>query len=131
MRPVFSPLVTGWVVGRVDSSVRATALSATDMFDSGGQIVGGPVVGVIGVLATIRIALVAGAAALVPAAGLLVAATRKVRIRNEAAGPTAADTAAPDVGAGVTGRTEALFLGGRAGAGKSSVGYEIHEQLPR
>jgi hypothetical protein len=29
----------------------------------------------------------------------------------------------------VTGRTEALFLGGRAGVGKSSVGYEIHAQL--
>jgi hypothetical protein len=66
--------------------VRATALSATDMFDSGGQIVGGPIVGVIGVLATIRIALVAGAAALAPAAGLLVAATRRVRARGDAAG---------------------------------------------
>jgi DHA3 family tetracycline resistance protein-like MFS transporter len=84
MRPVFSPLITGWVVGRVDSSVRATALSATDMFDSGGQIVGGPVVGAIGVLATIRAALLAGAAALAPAAGLLVAATRRVRIRGGA-----------------------------------------------
>jgi hypothetical protein len=29
----------------------------------------------------------------------------------------------------VTEQTEALFLGGRAGVGKSSVGYEIHEQL--
>jgi MFS transporter, DHA3 family, tetracycline resistance protein len=86
MRPVFSPLITGWVVGRVDSSVRATALSATDMFDSGGQITGGPVIGAIGVLATIRVALLAGAAALAPAAGLLVAATRRVRIRTGAAG---------------------------------------------
>jgi predicted kinase len=29
----------------------------------------------------------------------------------------------------MTGRTEALLVGGRAGVGKSSVGYEIHEQL--
>ena len=29
----------------------------------------------------------------------------------------------------MTEQTEALFLGGRAGVGKSSVGYEIHEQL--
>jgi hypothetical protein len=29
----------------------------------------------------------------------------------------------------VTGQTEALLVGGRAGVGKSSVGYEIHEQL--
>jgi MFS transporter, DHA3 family, tetracycline resistance protein len=102
MRPLFSPLVTGWVVARVDSSVRATALSATDMFDSGGQIVGGPIVGVIGVLATIRIALVAGAVALAPAAGLLVAATRKVRARADAAGQpdgaTVPDAATPDLG---------------------------------
>jgi len=102
MRPLFSPLVTGWVLGRVDSSVRATALSATDMFDSGGQIVGGPIVGVIGVLATIRIALVAGAAALAPAAGLLVAATRRVRVRGDAPGQpdgaAAPDLAAPDLG---------------------------------
>jgi MFS transporter, DHA3 family, tetracycline resistance protein len=87
MRPVFSPLITGWVVARVDSSVRATALSATDMFDSGGQIVGGPVIGAIGVLATIRIALLAGAAALAPAAGLVVAATRRVRIGAAAGRP--------------------------------------------
>jgi MFS transporter, DHA3 family, tetracycline resistance protein len=96
MRPVFSPLITGWVVARVDSSVRATALSATDMFDSGGQITGGPIIGAIGVLATIRIALLAGAAALVPAAGLLVAATRRVRIRTGAAGRPGPDPA-PDV----------------------------------
>jgi MFS transporter, DHA3 family, tetracycline resistance protein len=101
MRPVFSPLITGWVVGRVDSSVRATALSATDMFDSGGQIAGGPVIGAIGVLATIRIALLAGAAALAPAAGLLVAATRRVRVRTEAAGRPGMGPAAdvtPDLG---------------------------------
>ena len=29
----------------------------------------------------------------------------------------------------MTGQTEALLVGGRAGVGKSSVGYEIHEQL--
>jgi MFS transporter, DHA3 family, tetracycline resistance protein len=82
--------------------VRATALSATEMFDSGGQIVGGPVVGEIGVLTTIRIALLAGAAALVPAAGLLVAATRRVRMRGEAVGQSdgapAPDAATPDLG---------------------------------
>jgi MFS transporter, DHA3 family, tetracycline resistance protein len=78
----------------VIASVRATALSATDMFDSGGQITGGPVIGAIGVLATIRIALLAGAAALAPAAALLVAATRRVRIRAGAAGRPGTDQAA-------------------------------------
>jgi hypothetical protein len=32
-------------------------------------------------------------------------------------------------GARVTARSKALFIGGRAGVGKSSVGYEIHAQL--
>jgi MFS transporter, DHA3 family, tetracycline resistance protein len=77
LRPVFSPLVTGWVVGRVDSSVCATALSATDLLDSAGQIAGGPIVGAIGVLASVRAALLAGAAALAPAAALLAAAARR------------------------------------------------------
>jgi DHA3 family tetracycline resistance protein-like MFS transporter len=80
LRPVFSPLVTGWVVGRVDSSVCATALSATDLLDSAGQIVGGPIVGAIGVLASVRAALLAGGVALGPAAALLAAAARQVRL---------------------------------------------------
>ena len=48
------------MVSRIEPSVRATALSARDMFDSAGQIVGGPVVGAIGTLASLRIALLAG-----------------------------------------------------------------------
>jgi MFS transporter, DHA3 family, tetracycline resistance protein len=79
LRPVMDPLVSGWIVGRIDPSVRATALSARDMFDSGGQILGGPVVGVIGTLASLRIALLAGAAALGPAAACIAAASRRIR----------------------------------------------------
>ena len=79
LRPAYEPLVTGWMVVRVESRVRATALSARDMFDSGGQIVGGPVIGVIGNLVSIRAALLAGAAALAPAMGLLTVATRRLR----------------------------------------------------
>jgi MFS transporter, DHA3 family, tetracycline resistance protein len=81
MRPVLAPLITGWMVTRVEPSVRATALSAQEMFDSGGQIIGGPVIGAIGTLATIRIALLAGAAALAPAAVCLAAASRRIRPR--------------------------------------------------
>ena len=79
LRPVSYPLVTGWIVARVDPGVRATVLSARDMFDSAGQIVGGPFVGWIGVIGTIRTALYAGAVALLPAIGLLGAATAKMR----------------------------------------------------
>jgi MFS transporter, DHA3 family, tetracycline resistance protein len=81
LRPVLYPLVSGWMVGRIEPAVRATALSARDMFDSAGQIVGGPVIGVIGTLASLRIALLAGAAALGPAAAFIVAASRRIRPR--------------------------------------------------
>jgi DHA3 family tetracycline resistance protein-like MFS transporter len=82
LRPVMYPLLSGWMVSRIDPSVRATALSARDMFDSGGQIVGGPVVGVIGTLTSIRIALLAGAAALVPAAICIAGASRRIGPRQ-------------------------------------------------
>ena len=82
LRPVLDPLVSGWMVGRIEPAVRATALSAWGMFDSAGQIVGGPVVGVIGTLASLRVALLAGAAALAPAAAFVVAASRRIRPRT-------------------------------------------------
>jgi MFS transporter, DHA3 family, tetracycline resistance protein len=93
LRPVLDPLLSGWMVTRIESSVRATALSAKDMFDSAGQIVGGPVIGVVGTLTSIRIALLAGAAALVPAAACVAAAGRRIRPRMwvTAAGAEAAE----------------------------------------
>jgi len=79
LRPVFVPLVSGWMVGRIEPSVRATALSARDMFDSAGQIVGGPGIGLVGNLISIRAALLAAAAALAPAAVCIMTASRKIR----------------------------------------------------
>lgn len=71
MRPLYTPIANGWIVARIDPQIRATALSAHDMFDSAGQIVGGPLVGVVGSMASIRIALITGAVALLPAALML------------------------------------------------------------
>lgn len=85
LRPVVSPLVTGWIVARVDPGVRATVLSARDMLDSAGQIVGGPFVGLIGLLGTVRTALYAGALALLPALGLLSAASARMATRSSEA----------------------------------------------
>jgi MFS transporter, DHA3 family, tetracycline resistance protein len=95
LRPVLDPLLSGWMVTRIEPSVRATALSAKDMFDSAGQIAGGPVIGAIGTLTSIRIALLAGAAALVPAAACVAAASRRIRPRIWAtvAGAEAAEAA--------------------------------------
>ena len=61
------------------------------MFDSAGQIVGGPAIGVIGTLASLRIALLAGAAALAPAAAFIAAASRRIRPESDGAEPQAAE----------------------------------------
>ncbi|MDA1362997.1 MFS transporter [Glycomyces luteolus] len=76
-RPLYEPLVNGWLVVRVEPKVRATALSARDMFDSGGQIIGGPAIGAIGTAFTLRAALLTGAAVLVPATLCLIGMGRK------------------------------------------------------
>jgi MFS transporter, DHA3 family, tetracycline resistance protein len=94
LRPVLYPLLSGWLVSRIEPSVRATALSARDMFDSGGQILGGPVVGAIGTFGSLRIALLAGAVALGPAAACIAAAGRAVGVRAAA---TAVAAPAPPV----------------------------------
>ena len=83
LRPVVDPLLSGWMVSRIDPAVRATALSAKDMCDSAGQIAGGPVIGLIGTLVSLRIALLAGAAALGPAAAFVAAARRRIRPRGQ------------------------------------------------
>jgi len=115
LRPVAYPLVSGWIVTRVDSRVRATALSARDMFDSGGQSLGGPVVGWIGLVATIRTALYAGAIALVPAIALLLAATRRIPAAPE--GPEQG----PDDGAGDGAGGAPLVDAGTAGLGGGAL----------
>ena len=88
-RPLYEPLVNGWLVVRVEPKVRATALSARDMFDSGGQIVGGPVIGAIGTAFTLRAALLAGAAVLVPAILCLVGMGRKTKAQDPDPEPVA------------------------------------------
>jgi MFS transporter, DHA3 family, tetracycline resistance protein len=95
LRPVLDPLLSGWMVGRIAPSVRATALSAKEMFDSAGQILGGPAVGAIGTLASLRVALLAGAAALGPAAAFIVAASRRIRPARTGARATLGDGEAP------------------------------------
>lgn len=84
MRPLYTPIANGWIIARIDPQIRATALSAHDMFDSGGQITSGPLIGLIGSMTSIRIALLTGAAALAPAALML----SRLRFRKPAARST-------------------------------------------
>ncbi len=91
LRPVYRPLLTLWIVERVDPAHRATALSTRDLFDSGGQILGGPLIGLVGTVLAVRTALLCAAAAFVPASTLLaLAQQRTARTSGVAAGEPAA-----------------------------------------
>lgn len=70
-RSTTGPVYRTWVNQNIpDSSVRATVLSITNQSDAIGQVVGGPAVGAVGTVVSIRAALLAGAAALLPAIAL-------------------------------------------------------------
>jgi DHA3 family tetracycline resistance protein-like MFS transporter len=71
-RQVATPLFAVWVNRSVrDSSVRATVLSITSQADGVGQWTGGPALGAVGSVFSIRAALAAGACCLLPALALL------------------------------------------------------------
>lgn len=65
-RSVIGPIYTVWVNQRLDPSVRATVLSMSSQMDAIGQIAGGPVLGIIGNLLSVRAALGASGLALSP-----------------------------------------------------------------
>jgi hypothetical protein len=70
-RSLVSPLYMTWLNKTIDdSSVRATVISMTGQSDAIGQLAVGPGVGAVGSLVSIRAALLAAAALLVPALGL-------------------------------------------------------------
>jgi DHA3 family tetracycline resistance protein-like MFS transporter len=79
-RSISGPLFTGWINRHVDSRVRATVLSMNGQVDAIGQLSGGPLIGAIAELATLRTAMVAVGATLLPAIPLL------VRARKQSAG---------------------------------------------
>ena len=70
LRGTAEPLYLAWINQHTDSSVRATMLSMWGQVDALGQIVGGPLVGAIGTLRSVRAALVASAILLTPAVPL-------------------------------------------------------------
>ena len=56
-RVVSFPLNTTWINHHIDSKVRATVLSMTSQVDALGQMIGGPIIGLIGTLRSLRAAL--------------------------------------------------------------------------
>jgi DHA3 family tetracycline resistance protein-like MFS transporter len=73
---VYDPLYLGWLNKNVRSEVRATVLSLSGQADALGQIAGGPVIGAIGSVVSLRAALMATAGAMLPALALYLRAFR-------------------------------------------------------
>jgi DHA3 family tetracycline resistance protein-like MFS transporter len=71
MRQAFSPVQRAWLNRSLDSANRATLFSVDGQADALGQIVGGPIIGVIASGISIRAALVSSAALLTLALPLL------------------------------------------------------------
>ncbi|MBN1146282.1 MAG: MFS transporter [Anaerolineales bacterium] len=69
-REVISPIYSAWVNQRLDSDVRATVISMSGQVDAVGQIAGGPIVGMIGGLLSVRAALFASTLILSPTLAL-------------------------------------------------------------
>lgn len=84
-RNVLGPLYTAWVNQSLDSQVRATVLSMSSQVDAIGQIVGGPVVGLIGNYFSVQAAIVVSSLSLTPIFPLF---GRAIRQEGEP-GPTA------------------------------------------
>ena len=66
LRGTTFPLETTWLNQFIDSKVRATVLSMISQVDAVGQMAGGPIVGIIGNLRSIRAALTGSALLLAP-----------------------------------------------------------------
>jgi DHA3 family tetracycline resistance protein-like MFS transporter len=78
-RRLIDPYYTTWVNRHLTSDVRATVLSMSSQVDAGGQIVGGPILGVIGASISISAALLGSAVLLSPALALFTREIQKER----------------------------------------------------
>lgn len=70
IRTLHGPLYSAWQNRNIDSSLRATSLSFLNQADSFGQFTGGPLIGGIGTLFSLRAAMMAAALFLTPAFAL-------------------------------------------------------------
>jgi len=77
LRNLVGPLTDAWVNQRLDSDVRATVLSMTGQVDAVGQIVGGPLIGLVASLFSVQAAISISGLLLTPALPMIRAADRK------------------------------------------------------
>ena len=78
-RSVKSPIFSVWLTRNSDTHVRATVISLEGQMDAIGQITGGPPVGYLGTIFSLRITLAAVSVILAPVLLLYAAALRKVQ----------------------------------------------------
>ena len=78
-RGVTGPLIEIWINKHIQSKVRATMLSMTAQLDAFGQMFGGPIIGLVGNLRSIRLALTASALLILPVVPLY---SRTIRQTN-------------------------------------------------
>lgn len=74
VRQMRQPIYLTWLVGSTPAEIRATVVSVSGQLDALGQVVGGPPIGALGTLVSLRAALVATAVALMPALPLFMRA---------------------------------------------------------
>jgi DHA3 family tetracycline resistance protein-like MFS transporter len=67
LRGMNYPLATAWMNQHVESSVRATVFSIRNQSDALGQMLGGPVLGAVATLVSLRVEMIVAAAFLLPA----------------------------------------------------------------
>jgi hypothetical protein len=77
LRQVAAPILDTWMNLQIESSVRATVLSMRAQSDSLGQVVGGPILGVLATAFALRAALLGTALVLVPAQAIYARALRR------------------------------------------------------
>ena len=96
LRGLETPIYTAWLTQRIEPRVRATVLSMSGQLNALGQVAGGPFIGLLGTLRSLRTALVVAGIALAPALPLVALARRQggaseapVAVVGEAAPPAA------------------------------------------
>ncbi|MGI5917270.1 MAG: MFS transporter [Anaerolineae bacterium] len=67
---VFDPVYTAWLNRHIDSDVRATVFSISGQANSLGQVAGGPVIGLLGMMVSLRASMLASGMLLLPAMAL-------------------------------------------------------------
>jgi DHA3 family tetracycline resistance protein-like MFS transporter len=80
-RRLHDPLFLAWLNQSIESRVRATVISMSAQTDAIGQIAGGPVIGVIGSVVSLRAAIASAGIVLLPALAMYM---RAVGLRSEA-----------------------------------------------